>query len=292
MAMSNPSDYGGESCAPRPISATVQNYLRKSVSVSDITGRLVHGWIFALIGTLIGAALGAYVVWSTPASYSVQVTLMPLEAGSADISGGGGASGLEIISSLLGSNGAVPKFTRFIASLYTTKLAQEMDEKYDTLCDAFHCDKKTRKYPKGVGFYADVKRTIAKIEHVPDPDAPPTYLDLATYIHNTVTITSDKNTKLLVFDIETYDPKKASEFLVHLVAAANDRIKNEDNEVVKKSIEYVQQQLKTNTDLSQRDALTSMLAQKEQHLMLTNIDLPYVARIQDGPNVQAYNPSI
>ena len=284
-------DYQGESAAPQPVSETVEKYLKKSISLSDVVVRLMRGWLLALIGAVIGVAIGIYVVWITPPSYTVTVTLLPLDAGSADTSGGGGL-GLQVLGSILGSNGPVPKFTRFVSSLYSTGLASAMDRKYDTVCEVFHCDAKTRQWPKRSGFYAWVGSTVANIAHLPDPNRPRDATDLAKYITTNVLIETDKNTKMLNLSIDTHEPKQTSKFLVELVAAANDYIKNQDNEVVRKEVDYIALQLKTNSDLSQRDALSKMLEDQEQHLMMTAVDLPYVARIEDGPTVETSNAAI
>lgn len=284
-------DYDGESAAPRPVSQTVEKYLRKSFSLADLFGRLLRGWFLALLGAVAGAVIGLYVVWITPPSYAVTITLLPLDSGSADLSGGGG-TGLGIIAGLLGANGPVPKFTRFVASFYTTGLASAMDRKYDTICTVFNCNKKTHTWPKSTGFYAWINRTVKAIEHLPSPDHPRTAVDLAQYIANNVIITSDSDTRMLELSMNTTNPATASTFLLDLVHTANDYIKDQDNAVVKKEIAYITEQLRSNTNLEQRDALTKMLADQEQHLMLTAIDLPYVASIQDGPTVQSNNSAV
>ena len=284
-------DYQGESAAPEPVSETVEKYLKKSFSLSDIVVRLMRGWLFALIGAVIGITIGIYVVWITPPSYTVTVTLLPLDAGSADTTSSGGL-GLQVLGSLLGSNGPVPKFTRFVASLYSIGLASAMDHRYDTVCEVFHCDAKTRQWPKRSGFYAWIGSTVAHIAHLPDPNRPRDVVDLAKYIEANVVLESDKNTKMLDLSIDTREPALASKFLVNLVNAANDYIKDQDNEVVRKEVNYITLQLKTNADLSQRDALAKMLEDQEQHLMMTAVDLPYVARIQDGPTVETSNAAI
>ena len=149
--------------APRrePVSETVQKYLRKSISLSDIMGRLLRGWMSALIGAVLGIAAGIYVVWVTPPSYTVTITLLPLDAGSADLSGGGGF-GLSVLNSILGSSGPVPKFTRFVASLYSTGLAAAMDRKYDIRlsCVQLRCARPGNGR-KSAGFYAWITHTVA-----------------------------------------------------------------------------------------------------------------------------------
>lgn len=284
-------DYEGESAAPRPVSHAVGNYLRKSISISDMLRRLLRGWYFALIGALIGVAIGIFVIWITPPSYTVTVKLMPLDGSSADIGGGGGI-GLDILSGLLGSSGSVPKFTRFVASFNTIGLATRLDSRYDAICTVFNCNKKTRQWPRYEGFYAWINRAVTSISHLPNPDHPRTAADLANYIEANVIPSSDRNTKMLVLSMNTNNEKQASRFLVELVTAANDYIKEQDNAVVKTQVAYVTQQLKTNTDVAQRDVLIKMLEEQEQHLMLTAVNLPYVASIQDGPTVTVTNSAI
>ena len=284
-------DYGGESAAPHPVSETVAKYLHRSISLSDILRRLFHGWFFALIGGLLGVALGVLVIWSTPPSYTVTITLLPLDAGSADLSSGGGI-GLDVLSGLLGSSGPVPKFTRFVASFNSTGLARALDRRYDSVCIVFSCNRKTREWPINRGFYSQISRTVAAVAHLPDPDRPRTAIDLAKYIESDVTITTDK-AKMLVLSMDTREPDKASRFLSQLVQTANDYIKDQDNAVVKTEVAYITQQLKSNNlDLSKRDALTKMLEDYEQRLMLTAVDLPYVASVQDGPSVEVSNSAI
>ncbi len=287
----NMVDYRGEDLAPPPVSETIQTYLRKSISIADILKRLSRGWSLAMAGALMGVVVGLYLVWITPPSYTVTLTLLPLEQGSADINGGGG-TGLAALAGLLGTSGPVPKFTRFAASFYSTGLARLLDRRYDMICITFGCDPKTRQWPKHTGFDGWMVHTFAEIAHLPNPDRPRTAYDLAQYISSSVTIAPDKNTGMLALSVTDRDPKKASDFLVHLVQGANDYVKNQDNEVVKKQLAYVTEQLKTNTDLSQRDALTKMLAEAEQHLMLTAIDIPYVAAIEDGPTPEISNGAI
>jgi hypothetical protein len=287
----NTADYNGNDVIPPPISETVQKYLRQSISLADVLKRIAQGWTMAAAGAALGVVVGLYVVWITPPTYTVTVTLRPLEDGSADLTGGGG-TGLAALAGLLGSSGPVPKFTRFVAAFYTTSFAEYFDKRFDVICQPPSCDPKTRQWRPKTGLVAWGRRAYAAIAHLPNPDRPQTAADLSTTITNNLTITPDKNTHMLALSMDDANPKRTSAFLVHLVQAANDYIKNQDNEMVQKQVTYVTQQLKTNTDLSQRDVLTRMLSDAEQHLMLTAIDLPYVATIEDGPTVTTINKSV
>ena len=273
-------DYDGESPVPQPVSETVNKYLRKSISLSDVLGRLLRGWHFALVGALLGSVLGVCAVWITPPSYSITLTLLPLEGGTADL-GGGGATGLGALGGLLGISGPSPKFTRFVVSLYSVGVAHAMDKKYNMLCRTFNtCASKDKPPQKSPGFYPWINRTIASIAHMPDPEQHQTVVDLSRYTARNVIITSDVNSRMLTLNMSSREPEFAKIFLVNLVNSTNDFIKDQDNAIAKKNVEYVTAQLKTNTDLSQRAALTSLLAQETTRLMFTAVDIPYVAQFR------------
>src|ERR1051326_434602 len=108
---SNTVDYNGDDVIPPPVSETVQKYLRQSISLADVLRKVAEGWVMITAGALLGVVMGLYVVWATPASYTVTVLLRPLEEGSADLTGGGGGTGLAALAGLLGTSGPVPKFT-------------------------------------------------------------------------------------------------------------------------------------------------------------------------------------
>lgn len=288
---SNTADYGGDDVIPTPVSETVQKYLRQSISLADILKRVLQGWALIVAGVLLGAVIGLYVVWITPPTYTVTVTLRPLEEGSADPTSGGG-TGLAALAGLLGTSGPVPKFTRFVAAFYTISFADYLDKRYHVICQLPDCNPKTGQWIRRTGFAAWAQRVYAEIAHLPDPDRPKTAEDLSNNIANRLIVAPDKNTHMLALSMIDSDPKKTSAFLVDMVQGANDYIKSQDNDMVQKQVAYVTQQLKTNTDVTQRGVLTQMLADAEQHLMLTAIDLPYVATIQDGPTVVTVNKAV
>lgn len=191
--------------------------------------------------------------------------------------------------------GSVPKFTRFVASFYATSVAKIMDERYNMACLVYKadCDPKTRKWLRHTGFDAWVQRTIANIAHLPDIDRPRTATDLANFTEANVTISSDRTTHILTLTMEDRDPKFASFFLQSLVKAANDVTKAEDLSAVRPLVNYLNAKLATtNLNLAQREALSSLLEEQERRLMLSSVDVPYAATIQDGPNVSSSNGAL
>ena len=288
-------DYGGEQAAPEPASAVMANFLRRSFSVADILKRAIRGWLFALIGLVAGLCFGIYSISTTAPSYSVAIGLLPTDS-TGDVSLDGGGTGLAALAGLMGSgSGPVPKFTRFVASLNSTSVAKIMDQKYDMICRTYRgdCDVKTHTWHAHTGFGAWVQKTIADIAHLQDPSAPKTVVDLAAYTAGNVVLTSDRTSHILTLSMDSKDPKFAALYLQTLVQATNDYIKAQDLSTVRPLISYLNAKLATaNLNLATHDALAGMLGEQERRLMLSSVNIPYAASIQDGPNITTSNSAI
>jgi hypothetical protein len=284
-------DYDGEQAAPEPVSAVIAKFLRRSFSVADLFSRAFRGWVFGLVGLMIGLTFGVYTIWTTPPSYSVTIGLLPTDSGGGDILSSDSGSALGALAGLIGISGQpVPKFTRFVASLYATGVAKMMDKDHDMVCRTFSdCDIKTHTWRKHTGFEAWVSRLMASLGHLPDPDSPRTPLDLANYTQSQVAVTSDKTTHVLTLGLDSRDPKFAVAYLQTLVRSTNEFIKAQDREVIQQYVDYLNRKLATNTNVGQRGALDSLLLEQERRLMLTAVDVPYAASVQDGPNVESSN---
>jgi hypothetical protein len=287
-------DYDGEQAAPEPASAVIGRFLRRSFSIADAVKGALRGWQFGLIGMVLGAVLGIYSIWVTPPTYTVSIGLLPTD-GSGDVSVGDSSGGaLSALAGLVGMGGGpVPKFTRFVASLNATSVAKIMDQKYDMVCRTFECNPKTHNWTKHHGVQADFKRLLARTAHLPDPDSPRTALDLANYTAANVTMTPERTTHILTLSMDSRDPKFAVRYLSTLVQATNDFIREKDRSTIQPYVDYLHQKLATSTlNLAQHDALSSLLVDQERRLMLSSVDVPYAASIQDGPNITMSNKAL
>jgi len=286
-------DYDGEQAAPEPASAVIAKFLRRSFSIADAVKGALRGWQFGLIGMVLGAVFGIYSIWVTPPTYTVSIGLLPTD-GSGDVSVGESTGALSALAGLIGMGGGpVPKFTRFVASLNATSVAKIMDQKYDMVCITFRCDPKTHHWAKRTGLESDFERLMAQIAHLPDPDSPRTALDLANYTAAQVTMTPERTTHILTLSMDSKDPKSAIQYLNALVHSTNDFIREKDRSTIQPYVDYLHQKLATTTlNLAQHDALSSLLIDQERRLMLSSVDVPYAASIQDGPNVTMSNKAL
>ncbi len=273
-----------------PSSANViTRYLSKSLSIADIFERARKTWAYGLAGLILGSLAGIYVVWTTPPNYSVSIGLLPMESSGSDLSESAGALGA--LAGLTGlSSGPVPKYTRFMAALNTTGVAEIMNRDHDMICRTFSdCDIKTHKWHKHSGFKARINRWLARLGHLSDPDNPRTALDLSQYTKANIQPSSDKTTRILTLNVETRDPVFMRTYLILLVQSANKYVKEQDRNVIQRYVEYLYSKLATTTNISQREALSSLVLEQERKLMLAAVDVPYAANIQDGPNTSESN---
>src|ERR1700712_4854680 len=132
-----------EAVVSPPSANVIRRYLSNSFSIADIFARALKGWTFGLAGLILGSLAGIYVVWTTPPNYTVSIGLLPMESSGSDLNESAGALGA--LAGLTGLNsGPVPKYTRFMAALNATGVAEIMDRDHDMVCRTFSdCDIKT-----------------------------------------------------------------------------------------------------------------------------------------------------
>jgi hypothetical protein len=118
-------------------------------------------------------------------------------------------------------------------------------------------------------------------------------VDLAENTTNQVTITPDRVTHVLTLSMDSKNPKFAVRYLNVLVQAANDFNKERDRSTILPYVNYLHQKLATeNLNLAQHDAFAGLLVEQERRLMLSSVDVPYAASIQDGPNITMSNKAV
>ena len=283
------SQYNDEPVVTPPSANVIRRYLSNSISIADIFERALKSWAYGLAGLILGSLAGIYVIWTTPPNYTVSIGLLPMESSGSDLNESGGALGA--LAGLTGLNsGPVPKYTRFMAALNATGVAEIMNRDHDMICRTFSdCDVKTHKWRKHTGFRAWLGRQLARLGHLSDPDNPRTALDLSQYTKANIQPSSDKTTRILTLSVQTRDPIFMRAYVLMLVQSANKYVKEQDRYVLQRYVEYLYSKLATTTNISQREALGTLVLEQERKLMLAAVDVPYAANIQDGPNISESN---
>jgi hypothetical protein len=278
----------------RDSSVVIADYLKRSVSVSEILGNLWKGRMILAITFVLGLFYGVYAAWADGPHFSAEMNLLPADSNSVEgNSGGSGALGL--IAGLTGANlGSVPKFTQFLSALHSTGVAEILDKKYAMSCRIFagDCDQKTHQWRKRSGWRAWLNGVTSELSGLPNPNGPYTPTELAQYVFGAVDVTIDKTNQVVKLRYQSRKPEFAKQFLTLLVRTTNDYIKNQDRVVQRQYVDYLASQAAIATNVAQRDAIDQLLLQQERKLMLTEVDVPYAATVLDGPTVLPVNRAL
>ena len=280
----------------RAPTAAIRDFLRRTISLSDVLIRIWAGRWIIVAACVLGLLGGALSVWRANPTFLASVYLMPAEtdsAGETDISGGG-AAGLLAGLTGMGSGGAVPKFTQFLSAMHSVGVAEILDRKYGMLCRVYgsDCDQRTHQWRERHGVRAWFAGAIAKLGHLPDPNGPRTPIDLAGYIEGSIFPSQDKITRLTRLGYANQDAKFAAEFLTTVIRTTNDYIKDHDRNVQRHYVDYVAERANASANVAQRETLSGLLLQQERRLMMTEVDVPYAATILDGPTVVPVNSAL
>ena len=277
-------------------SSAIADYLRRSISVSEVAGRIWDGRAIVAVCFVIGLLTGVYEVWTGGPQFVAEMSLLPAESNSNSVDGNSSGSGaLGLLAGLTGSNlGSVPKFTQFLSALHSTGVAEILDQKYAMSCRVFRgdCDQKTLQWKHREGLRNWFNGLMARLSGLPDPNGPHTPAELAQYIDGAVVVTIDKTNSIVKLDYQNPKPEFAKEFLGLLVKTTNDYIRIQDRGVLRQYVSYLSGQAAQATNVTQRDAFDQLLLQQERKLMLSEVDVPYAATTLDGPTALPLNTAV
>jgi hypothetical protein len=240
--------------------------------------------------TVLGLLYGIYKVHKDGPSFVAVMRISPAEsdAGVGDLASAGG-----IFAGLTGAGSvAVPKFTLFLSAIGSEGVAHDLNGKYDMLCKLYksECNPKTHEWKARTGWRESFDGLLARLGGLPDPNiGPRTDHDLALYLTSAVAIETNKNNSMVSLRYVHRYPETAAQHLAWVAKAANDYIRGQSRETQKRYVEYLTQSAAKASNVEQRQAIDTLLLQEERKLMMTEVDIPYAAKILDGPTVEPVN---
>ncbi|MBA2587646.1 MAG: hypothetical protein H0U98_03380 [Alphaproteobacteria bacterium] len=274
----------------RAPTAAIREFLRNSISISDITQQLWSGRLIVVAALVLGLIYGLYDAHRAGPQFQANIEILPAETGDG---GGGGAGAIGMLASLAGGSGGGPisKFTQFQFAIGSVGVAQMLDKKYDMLCIIYRglCDPKTHNWRPRTGIDAAFNAFLARVAGLPNPNGAMTLADLAQHNANGIVITKDKTSGLVTLSYQNKDPQFAGDYLRKVLDTTNEYVREQDRATARNMVDYVAHRIATNTNVEQRQALDQLLLQQERRQMMTEVNAPYAATILDGPIVLPLN---
>jgi hypothetical protein len=266
------------------------DYLRRSISIFYLLNQVWTGRLFIVAATLVGLLYGVYTVHRNGPSFTATVRISPAET---DNSFGGVGGGGGLLAGLAGSTGAValPKFTQFMLAIPSAGVAQDLDRKYDMLCVLFRgdCDPATHQWRERTGIREWFSGILARLGGLPNPNGARTLDDLAAYVGGSVSVEPNKINSMVELRYTNRKPEFAAKFLSAVVKSTNDHIREQSRDTQKRYVEYLSNSAGKTANVEQRMAIDALLLQEERQLMMTEVDVPYAAKVLDGPIVKPVN---
>jgi hypothetical protein len=154
------------------------------------------------------------------------------------------------------------------------------------------CDPVTHQWKERTGLREWVNAMLARLAGLPDPNGPRKIDDLANYIATSVIPEENKTNSLVSIRYSNSKPEFAAQFLAAVVTASNDYVRTQSRETQKRYVEYLSGSAARTSNVEQRLAIDTLLLQEERQLMMTEVDIPYAAKVLEQPIVTPVNDAL
>ena len=259
-----------------------------------VFGLIQSRWRDVVTVFTVIVALGIAYLHLAQRQYTVSATLAPSDA---ELNILTGVSGITELGSLslghigLGLGSTDPKFSALLQQLTSGATAQSLlaDDRvkaaiYDTTWDS-----QSRSFHPPSGFFYDLIQA-AKAALGLNPWRAPTAADMQRYLSHNVVPKEIGISDLYSVSYSNKDPQFARYFLSRVLAISDNYLRQQKLARAKAYVGYLDQKLKTVTDVDQRQAILKLRLQQENFLMAASVSLPFSADINDPP-IEPSRPS-
>jgi uncharacterized protein involved in exopolysaccharide biosynthesis len=255
--------------------------LRK-ISLQDLIGRLRRGRLAVLACTIAGFLAGLVFLLITPVSYTVQMAVAPpLENMSQRESVEGGALAAVGLASLVATVSPEP-FRRYENMLQSQAVATKLQKDHHILQLLLpdRWDAKNQKWLPKTGLKAVLAQYLGR-------STEPGIQDVLGFLSGNVSVTSPAiNSPIRQLSLRFRNAEDAGKILMWLHEATDSVVRTGTRERTQGMIKYLKAQLPVVDNADERQALSRLLVNREQDLMLLTVGLDFSAVVLDPPNAE------
>jgi len=276
------------SAAPEMTSA------RHVVTVRDLIVRVYRRLLLVVICILLSCASAVFYLANSKPLYTATMTVAPpAQTGSATSSQLGQAFSAFGLSSILG-NSTPQSFDLYQNLLPSLTVLQRVEDRHHIIRQVFadRWDVVRQTWRPAMGLRAEVRDFIYRIigRDIPSPE--PKIQDLVDYVRRHLSVDSvSLNSPVRVVSFTFTDPKVAADILRWLHEETDAVVRGNTRERTDGMIAYLRNQLPRVSNNDERNALTQLLTEQEQVLMLLTVGVDYSAVVVD-PAVPPIVPSV
>lgn len=264
--------------------------LEQSTAAVPVVGLISAAWrrrwlVVIVTGLTLVASFILLII--LPPSYDARMVVAPT---SPQRNLGSQLGGLGSLGAAMGINlsGGNDDFEKFQLLMTSSIVADELERKHKNpvLSAMFRhqWNAADGRWEEPTGLVPAVGRGLRRIVGLPGW-VPPTANSLADLLKRRVHVNKMPETDLVEVTFADRDPEFAHDLLLWLYSEADERLRDATLASAEQERTYVNERLKTEAVVEDRNALGAVLFQLEQKIMMTHAAGAYAAIVVDGPSV-------
>jgi hypothetical protein len=258
-----------------------------AVPVLELIGTVSRRRWLVVIVTGVTLVASLILVAILPPSYDARMVVAPVIAQQDMASKLGGLASLGSVMGL-NLNGANDEFEKFQLLLTSSIVAERLEQQHgnQVLKAMFpgEWNAATEQWEEPEGLRAVIGRDLRTVFGLPGW-LPPTANSLATLLKRRVHVDKVPESDLLEVTFSDRNPEFARDLLLWLYTEADEQLRDATLASASQERTYVNQRLKTEIVVEDREALAGILFQLEQKIMMAHVTGQYAATVVDGPSV-------
>ena len=257
---------------------------------------LGQGWAYLransrllLISTVVATVAGLVAAHVTRLEYRASLIVAPQEG----VSTAGSMSGLQDLAGLASGSGgsdATPfqPFSRFAQTITSNSVADKLAQQPGVLQAVLpkQWDETSRSWHPPSAPLSSVKQGINNLLGL-SPWHPPGFSELQDVLDNKVRAVKLGRNPAYTLTFSWRDPNFAARVLTSIVEINNGIIQQDAQARFSRTIEYLKDRLRTETELNRRNALNQILIEQERSLMAAGAHGPYAAKVIDRLDIKS-----
>jgi uncharacterized protein involved in exopolysaccharide biosynthesis len=243
-----------------------------------------------LIGVFVVGAIVLALIHLHLATYTYTATLMvsPVTSSNDPTSRLQGLSGLASLAGVrMGTDAGTQSFLLYQQAIPSRDVADRLSMNPEIMHTVFRSwDPATRQWKRPSGIASAVTGFIKAVIGIPTSEwSPPGGAELNDYIKRSVTVNKDADSPTVTITFKHRDPKFAVYMLHELDRAVDWKLRQNAIGRATEYVSYLENQLRSVTDTSIREALMATLIDQEKTKMMASATAPYAAQPFGMPSV-------